>query len=84
MRRVIPNIIEDADAACTCTTDKAGDLNRALRYGADLLGRAIGHEQFGYEAPRDIDPTMFYSNLVHEIIGNRTHRIMAFRAAREV
>lgn len=83
MKRVIPNILEEAERACPCTTDKAGDINAALRYGADLLGRAIGHEQFGYEAPRGIDPTMFYSNLVHEVIASRTHRIMAYQAARD-
>lgn len=49
------------------------------RYGADLLGRAIGHA-----TAAETSPTMFYSNLIYEIIGNRTHRVMAFQAAREV
>jgi len=84
MRRVIPNILEDAELACTSTTDKAGDIWRARRYGADLLGRAIGHEQYGYDIARGMDPTMFYSNLIHEVIEDRTYRIMAYQAAREV
>lgn len=83
MKRVHPDILEDLDVHDR--TIPAFRYSPAeARYGADLLGRAIGHENFGYEAPRGIDPTLFYTNLVHEVIASRTHRIMAFEAARSV
>jgi len=77
MQRVIPNLIEDTGYIAALP-----EIAQA-RYGADLLGRAIGHE-WRHEASRGADATMFYSNLVHQVIENRTHRIMAFQAAREV
>lgn len=40
MRRVIPNIIDEAQIIAG-----RGDDGALARYGADLLGRAIGREQ---------------------------------------
>lgn len=40
MRRVIPNILDEAAVVAA-----RGDDGSLARYGADLLGRAIGREQ---------------------------------------
>jgi hypothetical protein len=86
MKRVMPNIIEEVDVIATCTTDRAGDLNCALRYGADLLGRAIGHEC----AAMGIRPYGLstghgdFGGIIATAISGPTYRIMAAVAAREI
>jgi hypothetical protein len=63
-----------------------GSADAALaRYGADLLGRAIGHE---LAAPASQSPDDFYAGLLCEIIplaiDHPTRRVMAFMAVRDV
>jgi hypothetical protein len=76
--------IETRHAAFGTRPDDSGPVDAALaRYGADLLGRAIGHEQ-AREARLGLPATMFYSNLIHQVIDNPTRKIMAFMGARDV
>ena len=86
MGRALRNTLEEATMLERLVTNVAydADATAALaRYGADLLGRAIGHEMF-YETTRGLPATMFYSNLIHELDHTATRKIMAFTAAREV
>ena len=82
MRRVIPNILEDIDS-CIRVVPTFTDSASGFAYGAEILGRAIGHEST-YEQASGIDFTLFYTNLVWEVIDHPSHRIMAFQATREV
>ena len=86
MGRALRNILTEAEllGRLADMADYPADREAAeARYGADLLGRAIGHEQF-YETTRGLPATMFYSNLIHELDHTATRKIMAFTAAREV
>jgi len=76
--------IETRHAAFGTRRDDSGPVDAALaRYGADLLGRAIGHEQ-ARDTRLGLPATMFYSNLIYEVIEHGTRRIMAFMGARDV
>jgi hypothetical protein len=66
-----------------------GSADAALaRYGADLLGRAIGHElnwADTTQAPtRSAALRTFYNQLVAELIPHPTRRIMAMYAIADV
>jgi hypothetical protein len=78
--------IENRHVSLGTRRDDGGDRAAALaRYGADLLGRAIGHE---LAAPESLSPDDFYAGLLCEIIpaviNHPTRRIMAFMAVRDV
>jgi len=78
--------IETRHAAFGTRRDDSGPVDAALaRYGADLLGRAIGHE---LAAPASLSPDDFYARLLCEIIpqaiDHPTRRVMAFMAVRDV
>jgi hypothetical protein len=76
--------IENRHASLGARRDDGGDRDAAMaRYGADLLGRAIGHEQ-ARDTRLGLPATMFYSNLIHQVIDHPTRKIMAFMAARDV
>jgi hypothetical protein len=63
--------------------EENGNQHDEARWGADMLGRAIGHEM-ARDNRLGLPATLFYSNLIHQVIPGATHKIMAFTAAREV
>lgn len=80
MRRTEANILSEIDLI-------PADAAAEARYGADLLGRAVGHEI----AASGLTPPVTYGEMRRDwlpifadAIDNPTHRIMAVRATWEI
>lgn len=81
MRRTIPNLLEELDVIEAVHPDGFEDTPNAARWGADLLGRAIGHESHG---PGSLDVV----SVAHEIftagLFTASQRLMVIDACLEV